>query len=177
MAGDSFLRILNGELTDFEKKYFRRWHSLGLSAELVYGAYELTILRCGKWSIAYMDQILQHWHENGMRTLDEVSQGKGSGPKMSDQIAIRWAEIRKELAPPAQLAQLDRLLDMHRLYKGILALQEELQAQHHDAEIGCLDYKVIKALGATYELQDYLAGRIAQEEALIGELPESIAKD
>lgn len=48
---------------------------------------------------------------------------------------------------------------------GELRLQKahELSTQHYDAEIGCLDYKVIKALAATYELQDYLANRIAKE--------------
>lgn len=89
----------------------------------------------------------------------------------------KWSEIRRELASPEQLAQLDRLIDLHRLYKVVLDLQAELQAQHHDAEVGCLDYKVIKALGATYELQDYLAGRIAIEEALIGELPEGMEEE
>lgn len=54
-------------------------------------------------------------------------------------------------------------------YDFIMALQEELAKQHHDAEIGCLDYKVVKALAATYELQDYLANRIAQAVAT-GEL-------
>ena len=54
-------------------------------------------------------------------------------------------------------------------YDFIAALQEELVAQHHDAEIGCIDYKIVKALSATYELQDYLARRIAQATAA-GEL-------
>ena len=52
-------------------------------------------------------------------------------------------------------------MDLKELYAAILELQEQLAAQHHDAEIGCLDYKVVKALGATYELQDYLANQIA----------------
>lgn len=30
-------------------------------------------------------------------------------------------------------------------------------------EIGCPDYKAVKALAAAYELQDYLANRIARE--------------
>ena len=60
-------------------------------------------------------------------------------------------------------------VDYRAAYELILALQEELAAQHHDAEIGCLDYKVVKALGATYELQDYLANRMAQAVAT-GEL-------
>ena len=57
-------------------------------------------------------------------------------------------------------------------YDFIIALQEELAAQHHDAEIGCLDYKVVKALAATYELQDYLSNRIAREKTYKEEAPE-----
>lgn len=59
--------------------------------------------------------------------------------------------------------------DYRTCYDSIIELQEELVAQIHDAEIGCLDYKIIKALAATYELQDYLANRIAQAVAT-GEL-------
>lgn len=52
--------------------------------------------------------------------------------------------------------------DYRTAYDLIMNLQGELEAQHHDAEIGCLDYKAVKALAATYELQDYLVNRIAQ---------------
>lgn len=51
-------------------------------------------------------------------------------------------------------------MDLRALYDAILELQERLVGQHHDAEAGCLDYKAIKALAATYELQDYLANAI-----------------
>lgn len=61
------------------------------------------------------------------------------------------------------------IIDYRNGYDFIVGLQEELVAQHHDAEIGCLDYKVVKALAATYELQDYLANRITQAVAC-GEL-------
>lgn len=50
-------------------------------------------------------------------------------------------------------------------YDFIMALQQELEAKHHDADFGWLDYKAVKALAATYELQDYLANRIAQAVA------------
>lgn len=82
------------------------------------------------------------------------------------QRGIKWSEIRKVLYSPEELIEADRLIEIHKLYDGIQTVQEELTAQHHDAEIGCLDYKVIKALAASYELQDYLAGRIAQAESL-----------
>ena len=44
-------------------------------------------------------------------------------------------------------------MNLNNLYEAIIELQYELSGKHHDAEIGCLDYKVIKALAATYELQ------------------------
>lgn len=52
-------------------------------------------------------------------------------------------------------------MDFAKLYDAIAELQEHLAGQHHDREVGCLDYQVIKALAATYELQDYLAMRLA----------------
>ena len=35
-------------------------------------------------------------------------------------------------------------MNLNNLYEAIIELQYELSGQHHDAEIGCLDYKVIK---------------------------------
>lgn len=52
-------------------------------------------------------------------------------------------------------------MDFAKLYDAIAELQEHLAGQHHDREVGCLDDQVIKALAATYELQDYLAMRLA----------------
>lgn len=52
-------------------------------------------------------------------------------------------------------------MDFAQLYDAIAELQEHLAGQHHDREVGCLDDQLIKALAATYELQDYLAMRLA----------------
>lgn len=54
------------------------------------------------------------------------------------------------------------VVDYRAGYDFIMALQQELEAKHHDELFDTLDYKVVKALAATYELQDYLAARIAQ---------------
>lgn len=161
MGNSSFLSVLNRDLTDSEKRYFRRWISQGLSLELIIGAYEMTVIRTDSVSFAYMNALLQNWHSQGMRTMEEVRSGKGTGPKESDKIAVKWAEVRKELFSPDELVMADCLIELRQLYDGIMVLQEKLAGQHHDAEIGCLDYKVVKALAATYELQDYLASRIA----------------
>lgn len=52
-------------------------------------------------------------------------------------------------------------VDLRAAYDVVLAFQERLTNELHDAEVGCLDYKAVKALAATYELLDYLSGRIA----------------
>ena len=57
------------------------------------------------------------------------------------------------------------VIDYRAGYDFIMHLQKELEAKHHDADFGWLDYKAVKALAATYELQDYLANRIAQAVA------------
>lgn len=53
-------------------------------------------------------------------------------------------------------------MDFEELYDAIVKLQGYLAGQHHDPEVGCLDYRVIKALAAAYELQDYLAMELAR---------------
>lgn len=56
------------------------------------------------------------------------------------------------------------VVDYRAGYDFIMELQEELAAKQRD-EFGVLDYKAVKALAATYELQEYLANRIAQAVA------------
>lgn len=50
-------------------------------------------------------------------------------------------------------------MDLQKAYDVILALQEELE-NPFDSQ-GQLDPKALKALVATYELQDYLTSRIS----------------
>lgn len=50
-------------------------------------------------------------------------------------------------------------IDYREGYDFIMALQQELGTGDRE------DYRVVKALAATYELQDYLANRIAKAVA------------
>lgn len=56
----------------------------------------------------------------------------------------------------------EHAMDFAELYDAIVKLQEYLAGQQYDREAGCLDYRVIKALAAAYELQDYLAMELAK---------------
>lgn len=54
-------------------------------------------------------------------------------------------------------------------YSYVMMVQNELTPDLSDGDVpGLLDYKKVKALAATYILQDYLAGKIAE----VGETPE-----
>ena len=72
-------------------------------------------------------------------------------------------ELVELLAVRSKLEKLNmETLSDKNVYDAILCLENDLEREHHDAEIGCLDYRVIKALAACYELQDYLSGRMAR---------------
>ena len=53
-------------------------------------------------------------------------------------------------------------IDYRSMYGDIVTLQVELEESHDDPALGRPDYKLIQALAATYTLQDYLAGEIAE---------------
>ena len=57
------------------------------------------------------------------------------------------------------------MIDFRYIYDIILELQEQLEQDHDEPELGHPDYRKIQALAATYILQDYLANTIAELEA------------
>ena len=57
------------------------------------------------------------------------------------------------------------MIDFRYAYDIILELQEQLEQDHDDPELGHPDYRKILALAATYTLQDYLSNTIAELEA------------
>lgn len=65
--------ISNPRPTPKQSTYLLSWMQMGLSTELLLKAYEETVERTGKLSFAYMDKILKNWHNEGLRTTDEVA--------------------------------------------------------------------------------------------------------
>lgn len=65
--------ISNPRPTPKQSAYLLSWMQMGLSTELLLKAYEDTVERTGKLSFAYMDKILKNWHNEGLRTTDEVA--------------------------------------------------------------------------------------------------------
>ena len=59
-------------LTSRESKTLRAWSEYGYGTEIVRLAYELTINATQEPSIPYTNAILERWHAEGLKTLEEI---------------------------------------------------------------------------------------------------------
>ena len=69
------LQIRGRNLTAAEERYARNWLEMGFDDETIGMAYERTCLNTGGLNWAYMNKILQRWHEAGLHTADAVRSG------------------------------------------------------------------------------------------------------
>ncbi len=69
------LQIYGRNLTAAEERFAQSWLEMGLEEELFSMAYERTCLNTGGMNWAYMNKILQRWHEQGLRTGEDVRSG------------------------------------------------------------------------------------------------------
>ena len=79
----SILQIRGRSLTAAEERYAQSWLDLGVEEEMLAMAYERTCLNTGGLNWAYMNKIIQRWHQQGLRTAEQVRTGdqKGGAPK------------------------------------------------------------------------------------------------
>lgn len=76
------LQIRGRSLTQAEHKYADAWLEMGFAEDALALAYERTCLNTGGLSWAYMNKILQRWHEAGHHTARQVKEGdKRTPPK------------------------------------------------------------------------------------------------
>lgn len=77
------LQIRGRNLTAAEERYAQSWLDMDMDEELLTMAYERTCLNTGGLNWAYMNKILQRWHEQGLHTAEAVRSGdrKISVPK------------------------------------------------------------------------------------------------
>ncbi|MBR4289871.1 MAG: DnaD domain protein [Oscillospiraceae bacterium] len=69
------LQIRGRCLTAAEERYARSWLDMGFEDEVISMAYERTCLNTGGLNWAYMNKILQRWHEAGLHTAEAVHTG------------------------------------------------------------------------------------------------------
>ncbi len=78
------LQIHGRRLTAAEERYANSWLEMGFEDAVVAMAYERTCLNTGGLNWAYMNKILQRWHEAGLHTAQAVQGGDrkpGTGPQ------------------------------------------------------------------------------------------------
>ena len=76
------LQIRGRNLTAAEERYAVNWLDMGFDEEAISMAYERTCLNTGGLNWAYMNKILQRWHEAGLHTGEAVRNGdRKSVPK------------------------------------------------------------------------------------------------
>ena len=66
------LQIRGRNLTAAEERYAVSWLDMGFEDSAITEAYERTCLNTGGMNWAYMNKILQRWHESGLHTADAV---------------------------------------------------------------------------------------------------------
>ena len=69
------LQIRGRNLTAAEEKYAVGWLEMGFEDDAIGMAYERTCLNTGGLNWAYMNKILQRWHEAGLHTAEAVRTG------------------------------------------------------------------------------------------------------
>ncbi len=69
------LQIRGRALTAAEERYASAWLEMGFEDGVIAMAYERTCLNTGGLTWAYMNKILQRWHEAGLHTTEAVTNG------------------------------------------------------------------------------------------------------
>lgn len=69
------LQIKGRHLTAAEERYATTWLEMGFDETVIGMAYERTCLNTGGLNWAYMNKILQRWHNAGLRTAEEIRLG------------------------------------------------------------------------------------------------------
>lgn len=76
------LQIRGRNLTAAEERYASSWLDMGFDDEAIGLAYEKTCLNTGGLNWAYMNKILQRWHQQGLHTIQAIQSGDRK-PKLS----------------------------------------------------------------------------------------------
>lgn len=92
------LQIEQRRLTSGEEQYLTSWINMGFTDEVIRMAYERTCLNTGALKWAYMNSILNSWHEKGLMTPQQIAQGD-TAPKTAQK---RRPPMGKQFIQPGQ---------------------------------------------------------------------------
>ena len=88
------LQIRGRNLTPAEERYAQNWLDMGFADDAISMAYERTCLNTGALNWAYMNKILQRWHEQGFHTAGDVQAGDRKPVPMGASGQLGEAELR-----------------------------------------------------------------------------------
>ena len=88
------LQIRGRSLTPAEERYAQNWLDMGFADDAISMAYERTCLNTGALNWAYMNKILQRWHEQGFHTAGDVQAGDRKPVPMGASGQLGEAELR-----------------------------------------------------------------------------------
>ena len=71
----NLLQIRGRRLTAAEDRYAQSWLDMDMDEEAISMAYERTCLNTGGLNWAYMNKILQRWHQQGLHTAEQIRAG------------------------------------------------------------------------------------------------------
>lgn len=87
------LQIKGRFLTAAERKYAESWVAMGFDDGAISMAYERTCLNTGGLNWAYLNKILERWHEKGLHTGKEIREGDGiQSQKREENLQIKKLE-------------------------------------------------------------------------------------
>ena len=69
------LQIRGRNLTAAEQRFAVSWLDMNFEEDAIAMAYERTCLNTGGLNWAYMNKILQRWHEQGLHTAEQIRGG------------------------------------------------------------------------------------------------------
>ena len=87
------LQIRGRNLTAAEERYAQSWLDMGFDEGCISMAYERTCLNTGGLNWAYMNKILQRWHEAGLHTAEAVRSGDQKKPPKGASGELGEAEL------------------------------------------------------------------------------------
>ncbi len=99
----AILQIRGRSLTQAESKYANAWLELDFEEDALSLAYERTCLNTGGLSWAYMNKILQRWHQAGYHSAQQVKDGdkrtplKGASGQLGQAELDAIARVMKEV--------------------------------------------------------------------------------
>ena len=73
--------------TQKQSEYLLSWLDMGFSLEMLMRAYEETAERTGKISFNYMDRILKNWHNDGIKTPQDIENARKQTAKAKQEKA------------------------------------------------------------------------------------------